>query len=204
MYLKAQFPPLLRLWPWVWQPSVDRTKLPLRPKSPQSSVIDQNTPLSHQPSEHSSSSLSGVFRQIRFQVLTHISNGFFVSEYGIKNCTNIVLEILGCVSSWEKLVSHRIEAVGWWTENFVRNSKQMISSVVAGAAIIKRICDLVETPASAASVVCSQVWISTSWVLETKSDVTGVMYRKHSRHTLGYIGSQSISLLPVQCLLSSR
>ena len=137
MYLKAQFPPLLRLWPWVWQPSVDRTKLPLRPKSPQSSVIDQNTPLSHQPSEHSSSSLSGVFRQIRFQVLTHISNGFFVSEYGIKNCTNIVLEILGCVSSWEKLVSHRIEAVGWWTENFVRNSKQMISSVVAGAPLLR-------------------------------------------------------------------
>ena len=52
---------------------------------------------------------------------------------------------------------------------------------MAGAAI-KRICDLVETPASAASVECSQVWISTWWVLETKSDVTGVMYRKHSRH----------------------
>ena len=108
--------------PWVWQPSVDRTKLPLRPESPQSSVIQQNTPPTTQPShqhptllfsvifgdvlvggEHSSSSLAGVFRQIRSQIL--ISNGFFVSEYGMKNCTNIVLEILSCVCSWDKLVA---------------------------------------------------------------------------------------------------
>ena len=53
--------------------------------------------------EHCSSSLSGIFRQIRSQVL--ISNGFFVSEYGMKNCANIVLEILSCVCSWDKLVA---------------------------------------------------------------------------------------------------